>query len=104
MIFFANNALADPGGGPGGPGPPPPTPRFGGPSVQFKSKTMNFRALILYFFKKIFSLALLGINFISISHSSCLTLLIISYIYFISLCTYFYTIWTQPITFLVCKD
>ena len=34
--------------GPGGPGPPP-TPRFRGPSVQFKSKTMNFRALILYF-------------------------------------------------------
>ena len=30
----------------------PLTSRFGGPSVQFKSKTMNFRALILYFFKK----------------------------------------------------
>ena len=41
--------LADPGG-PGDMGPP--IPRFGGPSVQFKSKTMNFRALIYIFFKK----------------------------------------------------
>ena len=75
-------------------GPPSPlTPGFEGPSVQFKSKTMNFRALILYFFKKNFSLASLGINFIFISHSSHLTLLIISYIYFISSCTYFYIIY-----------
>ena len=42
-------ALADPGGGE--PGGPPPDPRFGGHSVQFKSKRMNFRALILYFFQ-----------------------------------------------------
>ena len=51
-------------------------------SVQFKSKIMNFRALIILFFKKISSLALLngmlGRALWFLSHSSNLTLLIIS--------------------------
>ena len=33
-----------------------PTVQFGGPSVQLKSKIMNFRALVFYFFKKMSSL------------------------------------------------
>ena len=43
-------ALVDPGGALEARAPL--TSRFGGPSVQFKSKTMNFKALIIYFFKK----------------------------------------------------
>ena len=97
-------------GVPGGLGPP--TPRFGGPSYtvwrphcKFKSKIMNFGALILFFFKKFSSLTLLGMNLIFFSNSFGLTLLIISssYVYII-LCAYFYIILTQAITFLVCKD
>ena len=98
--------LADSGGGPWAPRPPL-TPRFEGPSYtvwrphcKFKSKIMNFGALIYYFFKKISSLALLGMNLIFFSNSSGLTLLIISssYVYII-LCAYFYIILAQAITF-----
>ena len=71
-------------GGPRGSGPPL-TVRFGGPSYtvwrphcKFKSKIMNFMAFIFYFFKKFSSLALLSMNIIFLSHSSSLTLLIIS--------------------------
>ena len=53
------------------------TVQFGGPSAQFRNKIMNFRALII-FFQKILSLALLSINIIFLSHSSSLSLLIIS--------------------------
>ena len=90
--------LADPGGAPGA-RPPPPTPRFGGPSYtvwrphcKFKSKIMNFGALIFYFFKKFSSLASLGINIICFSHSYSLTLLIISSSYvYTSILYYVYT-------------
>ena len=83
LWYFMDSTLADPGGGrvPG-----TPTPRFGGPSVQFKSKRMNFRALILYFFQKFFSLTSLDINLLFLSHSSSLTLLIISYIFHFLIC------------------
>ena len=47
---------------------------------------MNFRALILYFFKKISGLASLGMNIILLSHSSGLTLLIISFIFHLLMC------------------
>ena len=47
---------------------------------------MNFRALILYFFKKISSLALLGMNIILLYHSSSLTLLIISFTFYLLMC------------------
>ena len=43
-------------------------------------------ALILYFFKKIFSLASLGMNIILLSYSSGLTLLIISFIFYFLKC------------------
>ena len=60
---------ADPGGGGGAVGcPGPPTPKFGGPSIQFKTSIMNFRALIPHFSLKIFSLTSLGINIFYSQH------------------------------------
>ena len=85
VFIFLNRSTSEFKGG----GPPPPTSRFGGPTVQFggpsvlfKSKIMNFRVFISYFFKKISSLASLGMNIILLSHSSSLTLLtILSYLH-----------------------
>ena len=57
---------------------------------------MDFKALIFYYFKKISSLASLGMAIIFLSHSQ-------SAHYFI-LCAYFCIILTQAVTFLVCKD
>ena len=83
------SALADPGG-PRGLGPP--TPRFGGPTYtvwrphcQFKSKIMNFEALIFYFFKKFSSLASLSMN------------IIFFHILLVSLCSLFHLVFIMCI-------
>ena len=100
--------LADPGGGgvPGGPVPPRPPDlgaqliHFGGQSVQFMSKLMNFRALIFFFSKKFSSLASLSI----ILYFFQILLVSVHYFIFIFLCTYFYIIMTAAISIIVCKD
>ena len=63
---------------------------------------MNFMALILYFLKKIFSLVLLGINIIFLSHSSGLTLLIISFIFYFIMCILLH--YNESSHILACKD
>ena len=92
-------ALADPKGGGGS--EPPPTLRFGGPSVQFKSKTMNFMTLILYFFKQ-FSAFLCSASILYIFHILLVSFCLLFYIH-IHTCAYFYIIWTQPITLIKVK-
>ena len=84
--------VADPGGGPRGPWPPPSVPDKDYllcTSWHFlvkKSYIMNFRAPFSYFFQKISSLASLGMNNILLSHSSGLSLLIISFIFHLVMC------------------
>ena len=89
--------------GPQGPGPL--TSRFGGTtghfrglSVQFKSKIMNFRALIFIFSKNFEPLFAWHEYYVSftffLSHSA----------HYFILCAYFCIILTQAITFLVCKN
>ena len=81
LIFFrlinivSFGTLADPGGRPGGPAPRPPDLEASVYNLRVKQSILE---TLFYIFLKIFGLASLSMNLILFSHSSSLTLLIIS--------------------------